>query len=295
VTDTEQPDDCTYRCTWCGATVDLWTDIHCADGEIERVPLTTPNPNLRGTPMAHDAETLTTLHDALRTTLERLLAAPTPAPVDQVVSAVLDVLTDEAREQHAAQLMEETRLRSLDFANGAAMEIEPAHELALLWVAAARGLLGDAPNYAERELIEPPGLLWNHMDVGAAGQPDRYTFTIQRLAPGALTPHAARDRAEQERDAAREQVRALTAADPGPVAPAIDAKHVEGCLLESQCRCDPTVQCAAVLVDLDGDVWRCELVPHAGDGHDSGDWSWSGGRGVHYARPEGEAQEAGMG
>jgi len=36
----EQPNDCTYRCTWCGATVDEWTDIHCADGEIERVPVT---------------------------------------------------------------------------------------------------------------------------------------------------------------------------------------------------------------------------------------------------------------
>ena len=57
--------------------------------------------------------------------------------------------------------------------------------------AAARAMLGDAPNYSETRLS---------MDVKVAESPELYTLVVQRHGPGVLTPHEARQKAEAERD-----------------------------------------------------------------------------------------------
>lgn len=101
--------------------------------------------------------------------------------------AELDGRDDEARERWIQKNLDETRLRSVDFRNGAEMELEPARELVAHWVAAARTMLGEAPNYTETVA----------MDVKVAESPERYSLVVQRLAPGALTPHQARQKAEQ--------------------------------------------------------------------------------------------------
>ncbi|MEU1805863.1 hypothetical protein [Streptomyces sp. NPDC019937] len=94
---------------------------------------------------------------------------------------------DEARERWIQKQLEETGLRAMDFRNGAEMELEPARELLAHWVAAARTMLGDAPNYTETRLS---------MDVKVAESPELYTLVVQRHGPGVLTPHEARQRAE---------------------------------------------------------------------------------------------------
>ena len=82
---------------------------------------------------------------ALEVTGDSALAA-------KCADAVLAVCDDEAREGMADQLMEATRIRSMDFRAGAAMDVIAARETAALWVGAARGLLGDAVNYTEMEV-----------------------------------------------------------------------------------------------------------------------------------------------
>jgi hypothetical protein len=99
----------------------------------------------------------------------------------ECADAVLAVCDDQARERMADQLMEATRIRSMDFRAGAAMDVIAARETAALWVGAARGLLGDAENYTE-------------MEVGLAGDRARFVFRLERC--GHLTPHQARQRAE---------------------------------------------------------------------------------------------------
>lgn len=80
---------------------------------------------------------------------------------------------------------------------GVDMQLEPARELAAIWVAAARTMLGDAENYSETPV---------EIDVGLGVDPDNpkprelYTVVIQRV--GKVTPHQARKRAEAERDRA---------------------------------------------------------------------------------------------
>lgn len=101
--------------------------------------------------------------------------------------AELNGRDDEARERWIKKQLDETGIRSLDFRNGAEMELEPARELLAHWVAAARTMLGDAPNYTETRLS---------MDVKVAESPELYTLVVQRHAPGALTPHEARQKAE---------------------------------------------------------------------------------------------------
>ncbi|MFJ4680537.1 hypothetical protein [Kitasatospora sp. NPDC088783] len=106
-----------------------------------------------------------------------------------------------AAQRYAEELMAATRLKSAEFRQGAAMEIEPARELAELWVGCARGMLGDAPNYSETAVV---------MEAGLAGQGERFAFTLQRA--GRLTPHEARIAAEERagRLAGRlESIRAL--------------------------------------------------------------------------------------
>ncbi|WP_046505939.1 hypothetical protein [Streptomyces odonnellii] len=96
---------------------------------------------------------------------------------------------DEARERWIQKQLDETGIRAMDFRNGAEMELEPARELLAHWVAAARTMLGDAPNYTETKVA---------MDIKVAESPETYTLVVQRHAPGALTPHEARAKAEAE-------------------------------------------------------------------------------------------------
>ncbi|MFI1161415.1 hypothetical protein [Streptomyces sioyaensis] len=114
-----------------------------------------------------------------------------------IADTVLAVLDDEAAERWIQQQLDQTGIRSMDFRNGMEMELEPARELLGHWVAAARAMLGDAPNYTETPVaIDNSETL--SMDVKVAESPEMYTLTIQRHAPGTLTPHQARMKAEGE-------------------------------------------------------------------------------------------------
>jgi hypothetical protein len=102
-------------------------------------------------------------------------------------TAVRAVLDEAAAQQWIQKQLEQTGIRAMDFRNGMHMELEPARELLAHQVAAARTMLGDAPNYTETKL---------EWDVKVAESPEMYTIVIQRHAPGALTPHEARQKAE---------------------------------------------------------------------------------------------------
>lgn len=104
-------------------------------------------------------------------------------------NAVRDVLKQAAAQQWIQKQLDETGIRSMDFRNGMHMELEPARQLLAHQVAAARAMLGDAPNYSETKV---------EFDVKVAESPELYTIVIQRHAPGALTPHEARQKAENE-------------------------------------------------------------------------------------------------
>jgi len=101
--------------------------------------------------------------------------------------AVRAVLDQAAAQQWIQKQIDETGIRAMDFRNGAEMELAPARELLAHWVAAARTMLGDAPNYTETKVS---------MDVKVAESPEMYTLVVQRHGPGTLTPHEARQRAE---------------------------------------------------------------------------------------------------
>ncbi|MBQ1122612.1 hypothetical protein [Streptomyces sp. B15] len=124
---------------------------------------------------------------------------------------------EEARERWVQKQLAETGLRAADFRNGMTMEIEPARDLVAHWVGAARAMLGNAPNYTETPI---------EMEVKVAEDPERFAFILQRVGYGALTPHQARQRAEEERDGAyreRAQLLAwLAALVPAVLAPAPD-------------------------------------------------------------------------
>ncbi|MFD9056166.1 hypothetical protein ACFWCM_12700 [Streptomyces albidoflavus] len=102
-------------------------------------------------------------------------------------NAVEAVLEHAAAQTWIQQQLDQTSIRAIDFRNGVHMDIEPARELLAHQVAAARAMLGDAPNYTETKV---------EYDVKVAESPEMYTVVIQRHAPGALTPHEARQKAE---------------------------------------------------------------------------------------------------
>lgn len=116
---------------------------------------------------------------------------------DAATEAVLAVISEAALDRMADQLMEETKLKALDFRNGVHMDIEPARELAAIWVAAARTMLGDAENYSVTKVEFDVGLA---VDRENPKPKEMYTLVVQRA--GGLTPHEARQRAEAERDQA---------------------------------------------------------------------------------------------
>ncbi|MGW2582964.1 hypothetical protein ACWCYZ_16785 [Streptomyces virginiae] len=130
-------------------------------------------------PARHRADTITDNQlDELYAEREQLLAE-------------LDGRSEEAHERWIQKQLDETGLKSMDFRNGATMDLEPARDMVAQWVGAARAMLGDAPNYSETPI---------EMIVKVAEAPERFAFILQRV--GKLTPHEARQQAEAERDKA---------------------------------------------------------------------------------------------
>jgi hypothetical protein len=109
-------------------------------------------------------------------------------PAADLRPVVEAVLAEAAAQRWIQQQLDQTGIRAMDFRNGVEMELETARELLAHWVAAARTMLGDAPNYTETRL---------EFDVKVAESPEIYTLVVQRHAPGALTPHEARQKAEK--------------------------------------------------------------------------------------------------
>lgn len=117
-------------------------------------------------------------------------------------------LEAEGVERMADRFMEQTKIRAMEIRGGMDLDLEPARELVALWVGAARGMLGDAPNYTETPIEAPtdndPKV---SMEVKLAGEIDRYAFVLQRV--GKVTPHQARMQAEERADRAEEEAAQL--------------------------------------------------------------------------------------
>lgn len=95
-----------------------------------------------------------------------------------------------ARRDHAdvEDLVDQVKVRGLTVGpQGVALDMEPPHELVDAMVEQAKRILGDAPNYTETPVT---------LTMKAAGEVQRYAFTVQRV--GNLTPHQAREKAEAE-------------------------------------------------------------------------------------------------
>ena len=117
--------------------------------------------------------------------------ADNPAAAADTVLAVCD---EEAVNRMTETYMEEYRLRSLDFRNGMAMDLEPSKAMVAHWVGAARGMIGDATNYVE-------------MEVSLAGEAEVYVFRLERKE--GKTPHQLRREAEAKLEAAETRVAEL--------------------------------------------------------------------------------------
>ncbi len=116
----------------------------------------------------------------------------------QAETVIAELLKGAATERWLAEQVSQIKIRSAEFRNGAAVDLEPARDLVAIWVGVCRGLIQDGPNYSET----PMDLLPNvgskvSMAVKVAESPERYIVTVQRDEPGALTPHQARMRAEE--------------------------------------------------------------------------------------------------
>lgn len=146
-----------------------------------------------------------TVADGLRQRLTEAIDEAFTSEADfdagKAADAALAVVEDEALDRMAEHFINETKIRSMDFRNGMSMNLEPARELAAVWVGCARGMLGDAPNYSETSVT---------FTVSLAGEAERYAFTLQRV--GRLTPHEARQQAERELDEWRERAEKAEAA-----------------------------------------------------------------------------------
>lgn len=71
---------------------------------------------------------------------------------------------------------------------------------------------------------------------------------------------------------------------PAPAKQTVPTPHEPHCSQDGACRCAPTAQCPAVLIDLDGQAHRCTLDPGHEPGHDTGEWGWPDPTNtVHYA------------
>jgi hypothetical protein len=115
--------------------------------------------------------------------------------------AVLSVIDEEMVRALCAEHVSNTMIRSMDFRNGAALELQPARDLVAYWVGASRALLDGAENYSETTV-----------EFGIPEDPQRYSFVVQKV--GKLSPHEARRRAEAERDEMHAEVERLRAGSP---------------------------------------------------------------------------------
>lgn len=139
--------------------------------------------------MTDHPQPITELADTLYDALYAITPYAEPYFADEnegLENAVRAVLAEAAAKQWIDKQLAEAGLKAMDFRNGMAMEIEPAREMVAHWVGAARGMLGDAPNYSETPI---------EMEVKVGESPERFAFVLQRV--GKLTPHQARQRAEE--------------------------------------------------------------------------------------------------
>lgn len=160
-----------------------------------------------------DMQKPTGLGEHLRTLLQHFhAAASVEFASDELEAVAEELLHDAAVQAWVEQQMAQFKVNALSLRNGFEMDMEPAEEMALLWVAAARTLLQEAENYCERVLTRPEDSEKASYSMGVAipELPERYVLTVQRVAPGKLTPHEARVRAEHERDALASDLERLT-------------------------------------------------------------------------------------
>jgi hypothetical protein len=140
------------------------------------------------------------LTDRLRELLQYFHpAAAAEFSSDELRAVVEELLSGAATQKWVADQMAETKIRTADFRKGVAMELEPARDMAAALVAAARTLLMGGENYCESVYTKPEDAdrASYSMDVSIPELPERYTLTVQVVAPGKLTPHEARMRAEK--------------------------------------------------------------------------------------------------
>lgn len=150
--------------------------------------------------MTNESDELTGLGDRLRELLQHFHpAAAVEYSSDELTTVVEELLTEAASQKWVGEQMAQMKIKSMDFRNGIAMELEPARDMVAVWVASARALLMGADNYCESVYTSPEdaGRASYSMDVSIPELPERYTLTVQRVAPGKLTPHEARMRAEK--------------------------------------------------------------------------------------------------
>jgi hypothetical protein len=103
-------------------------------------------------------------------------------------AAITAALETTAAEQWAEKQADQLGLKYADFRAGKwEMELSMAREMGAAYTAMAKTLLGDAPNYTETKIS---------FDTKIAESPEMYTLVVQRHAPGVLTPHEARQKAE---------------------------------------------------------------------------------------------------
>jgi hypothetical protein len=112
-------------------------------------------------------------------------------------AVVSELLADAAAQKWTADQIKQIGVRSMDFRNGVTMDLEPAREMVAMWVGACRGLIQDGPNYSETvmDYLAKPGDRVE-MGVKVAESPERYVIIVQRDEPGTMSPHQARQRAE---------------------------------------------------------------------------------------------------
>lgn len=124
-------------------------------------------------------------------------ALRTTRAAEKLADAVLAICDEEAVNRMSDTFVNETRIRAMDFRNGASMDLVPSETLVAHWVAAAKAWFDQhpAPNYTETEVS---GGGKYEMEVKIAEEYERFVFILQRVGPGKLTPHEARKRAEAE-------------------------------------------------------------------------------------------------
>lgn len=126
-----------------------------------------------------------------------------PAAVQERVDAA-------AVEARAAAVADQAAFKGMTVDEGAlVLELGPPRELVIAWVDAARKMLGPAPNYSETRIDFPAEAV--SMEIKAAGEWERYVFTVQRV--GKVTPHEARRAAEAEVEQLRARLAELETAN----------------------------------------------------------------------------------